>query len=215
MKPTEHLLTKFAGGALVGTSPLAARSRLMARTSNASLGNQLLDLLAKKNGFYAYESSLHVFPSGECPQGEYDLLDWNAPSLWKDAYEQDLRSMLCFAENTFGEQFCISADRVGKFDPETGSVKAFAQTLDEWASIIIKNPDFHLGYSLTHAWQQKNGPLPTGKRLIPARPFVLGGDFAVANLHAMDAVEGIRSRGAVANQIKNLPDGTSIKLNVK
>jgi hypothetical protein len=45
-------------------------------------------------------------------------------------------------------------------------------------------------------------------------PFVLGGEFVLDNLYLAVAVEGIRSRADIASQIKELPDGAQIRLNI-
>jgi hypothetical protein len=43
---------------------------------------------------------------------------------------------------------------------------------------------------------------------------VLGGEFSVENLHAVEAVKGMKYRGSIAVQLRDLPDGTPVKLNV-
>jgi hypothetical protein len=50
-----------------------------------TLGSELHDLLSKKNGFYAFESALHVFPAGHF-QDVMDLEKWNSNELWRESY---------------------------------------------------------------------------------------------------------------------------------
>lgn len=45
-------------------------------------------------------------------------------------------------------------------------------------------------------------------------PFVLSGEFVLDNLYLAVAVEGMRSRADIASQIKELPDGAQIRLNI-
>jgi hypothetical protein len=45
-------------------------------------------------------------------------------------------------------------------------------------------------------------------------PFVLGGEFVLDNLYLAVAVEGMRFRADIASQIKELPDGAQIRLNI-
>ena len=68
------------------------------------------------------------------------------------------------------------------------------------------------GFPLAHDWQQVNGALRSRKRLLPKIPFILGGQFESNNLVAVDSVEGMRYRGEIWRQIRDLPDGAQIKL---
>ena len=87
-------------------------------------------------------------------------------------------------------------------------------SLEEWAEKILDDYNFHTGYQLASDWQKKHGPLPIGKRLAPKRAFVLGGDFHVDNLYAADSFDIMSYRGMLAQKIKDLPDGTTIKVSV-
>jgi hypothetical protein len=46
--------------------------------------------------------------------------------------------------------------------------------------------------------------------LVPKIPFVLGGEFGVDNVFALEATKGMRLRGELAVQIRDLPNGTKI-----
>jgi len=67
------------------------------------------------------------------------------------------------------------------------------------------------GYPIAHEWQLQNGKLAAGTRLIPKLPFVCGGPFRVDNMHVMNDVQAMQFRASIANQIRDLPDGTSIR----
>jgi len=45
-------------------------------------------------------------------------------------------------------------------------------------------------------------------------PFVFDGEFSVENLYPIDAVTGMRFRGSIAMQTKDVPDGRQIRLGV-
>lgn len=178
-----------------------------------ALGEQLFVTLCEKNGFYAFEAALHVFPVAQGSQLPGSLEEWNEPSVWKTSYGRLItQPLLCFAEDVFGGQFCLTDGGVLRFDPETGDVKSIALDLNAWAEIILNDYPLQTGYPLAHAWQLANGPLPAGTRLLPKKPFVIGGAFAVDNLFAMDAAPGMRLRGEIAQQIAALPDGTEIEI---
>ena len=182
-------------------------------SSRGRLGNELFELLAMRNGFYAFESALHVFPVGYS-QGIMDLKTWNSESLWKNEYGHLARKHLFFAEDVFGNQFCIKDGVIFLFDAETGDIELCGGSIAEWAQMVLGDYEVLTGFPLAHEWQESYGPLPAGMRLVPIIPFVLGGDFAIDNLHLLDAIEGMRLRGDLAQQIYDLPDGTEIKFRI-
>jgi len=182
-------------------------------TLAGSLADGLLEMLRQRNGFYALEGALHVFPSHSSQQ-EIGLVDWNENILWRNDYQGLADGCLFFSEDVFGGQFCIKDSKVFTFDPETGALEYLAGDLEGWAQAIISDYEVLTGYSLAHQWQEENGQLPAKKRLLPKVPFVAGGEFILDNLYLADVVEGMRFRADIANQIKDLPDGVQIKFDV-
>lgn len=174
---------------------------------------ELGEMLVRKNGFYCFEGALHVFPSGTSTYpSERSLEAWNAEDLWRNEYEGLTAGLIFFAEDTFGVQFTISGDDIVTFDPESGQISRLAGTLEEWAGQLLEEYNQLTGFPVAHAWQLAHGPIPSGKRLLPKVPFILGGEYAEANLFAVDAVEGMRYRGDLWRQIRDLPDGAQVRL---
>lgn len=209
MKPLQKLLS-ISGGPL---SRQPVKINLPEFGNFGSLGNELVELLTDRNGFYAFESALHVFPASSY-EGEMTLSRWNSFGLWRNEYGVLAEGMLFFAENALGDQFCIHEGLVCNFDAETGEIKSLGKTLAEWAQSVLQNYKFLTAYPLLHQWQLKEGALPVGMRLMPKIPFVFGGGFTLENLYPINAVRGMKSRGNLAKQIKDLPDGTQIKFRV-
>ena len=183
------------------------------RAAAGGLGQELLNMLTGKNGFYAFESALHVFPSGHAGD-EITLEAWNSPGLWRTEYQGLADDCLFFAEDVFGSQFCIHRSSICSFDPETGTKVLKAATLEEWARDILGDPAVSTGYTLAHEWQRHHGPLPPNHRLFAKYPFVVGGDYAISNLRCIDSVAGMRFLGSIATQIHSLPDGTKIDFEI-
>jgi hypothetical protein len=209
MKNMEKLLA-------IASGPLGERVAMLPKRVNhlaGGLANQLLQMLSARNGFYAFEQALHVFPV--CANdSRMDMEAWNAESSWRAGYPEVSSEGLFFAEDLFGGQFCIRGDRVFTFDPETGDMEFFAADLDEWAEALLADYEVLTGCSLAKQWQAIHGRIPEGHRLLPKRPFVMGGDFAPENLYACDAVEGMKFRAEVASQIRDLPDGSEISIHL-
>lgn len=183
-----------------GGLPLAAR-------------RSLEGFLADKNGFFAFESALRVFPT-VTSELSYGLDEWNAAPLWKTTYGPLAEGLCCFAEDVFGYQFVLRGDGVGLFDPETADVRPVAASVEEWAGDVLGDYAALTGHPIAHEWQRAHGPLAPRDRLVARTPFVGGGAYDVENLIAVDAARGMRIRGPLARQIHDLPDGASITFRV-
>jgi hypothetical protein len=180
-----------------------------------NLSSELTNLLSKKNGFYAFESALHIFPASELNENNIITLgQWNKFDLWREIYEELTEGLLFFAEDIFGVQFCIGDNRVYSFDPESADREEIATDLESWARQIMNDYEYLTGFPLAHQWQLNHGPLAGGLRLLPKKLFVMGGEFAVENLYPLDSVEGMRFRGSIAVQIHNLSDGEQVKIHL-
>ncbi len=180
-------------------------------TEIAEGASELIELLDRKNGFYAFGGALHVLPS-QCPTAAMDLERWNSVELWRGDYGEIVEGLLFFAEDVFGVQFGVSGAGVCKFDPESGEVQRIAQSIEEWAGLILDDSEFETGYPLLEKWTELNGPLPNGKRLLPKTLFILGGEYRVDNLYALDAAAGMRFRADLWGQLKDVPDGSEVRL---
>jgi len=175
---------------------------------------ELLALLKKRNGCFVFAKALHLFPTQSLSTdlAGYDIVAWNRRELWKDVFPDEVQNLLCFAEDAFGCQWALRADHICKFDPETGEITHFADNLESWAELILKEARAETGWPLSQQWIQEHGELPANCRLNPKMLFVLGGSFTVDNLFAVDAADGMGFRGEIARQIRNLPDGTRIRI---
>ena len=175
------------------------------------LVEDLINLLNKRNGFYGFESALHVF-SVETDGEEIGLIDWNDKGLWIECYDDLARNALFFAEDVFGGQFCIKEDGIYTFDPETGSFDYLAPDINEWCKLILEDYEVLTGYPLANAWQKKYGSIPAGYRLVPKIPFVVGGEYEPDNLYLEKSTIAMKARASIALQIRDVPDGSNVQL---
>lgn len=176
-------------------------------------GGELLKLLRRKNGFFAFESALHVMPTVGSDTA-IDVARWNSESLWRSEYGDLARDYLFFSEDLFGNQFGIKGGIVYRFDAETAESEPIADDIRGWARRILREYPTLTGYPLGHAWQSIHGPLEPLRRLSPKTPFVVGGEYSVTNLYDSDAVEGMRFRGFLARRLHALPDGAKIEFKI-
>lgn len=171
------------------------------------------EIISIKNGFYAFESALHILGTGS-DRPDIDIVAWNSPDLWIKSYDTIKPDGLCFAEDLFGNQFYMTPNGIYNFDCETGDKEKLARNLKEWCQLILDDYDYLTGYSLAHEWQKRNGPLEPGKRLAAKIPFALEGDFDIDNLQAVNAVDLMLTHADLAVQLNPIPDGTKIKINI-
>ena len=120
-------------------------------------------------------------------------------------------------ENDFGN--LIVKDIDGKYwhiCPEELSCEVIAKNRKE-LDIILKNKDF------LHNWYMRNlvtkarkelGSLEKGKKYHLVYPAVLGGKYSIDNIKIVPLYEQINFSGDIGKQIKDLPDGSQIKLKV-
>lgn len=174
---------------------------------------EYISLMRRRNGFYGFESALHVFPLISESE-EIDAISWNDKKLWSENYEGLTDSHFFFAEDAFGGQFSLNNQGIFTFDPETGESLKLCDTLLQWSEAILNDFNFLTGYSLAHEWQAVYGKIPAGQRLVPKTPFILGGDFSLENLHLQSSVAAMRYRASIAIQISGLPDGRTVKISV-
>jgi hypothetical protein len=175
---------------------------------------ELLRLCTRRNGFFAFESALHVFPvASACT--EMTFQSWNAPGTWKYVYDELVDDIMFFAEDVFGDQFGISHEGLVLFRSETGEIEPVAASLEEWACQMLVDFENLTGWRIAHEWQLAHGPIAKGMRLTGKTPFVLGGSYELANLYAADSVSVMRLRGDIYRQIRHLHDGAQVKLRVE
>jgi hypothetical protein len=170
-----------------------------------------LELLQSRNGFFVFGAALHVYPTASTDLS-WGLVDWNMPGLWKHEYASFVDPGLCFAQDVFGNQFSIHEGMVKHFDVETGTLERIAETVEQWAEMVLADDRRWTGWPFAQRWKELHGPIPLHKRLHPAIPFVAGGSYDNTNLRAIDAAELMASWGSFARQIRDVPDGAKIKL---
>lgn len=173
-----------------------------------SLVTELDELLRKRNGFFAFESALLVLPSTS-DGGVVGLDEWNHEG-WIRGFDRLPNPTLFFAQDVFAGQYGLTTSGVIGSEPETGEVTLYGPSLEEWAETVLRDYDVETGWSVAHEWQLKHGPLRAGDRLLPKKPFVLGGEYTADNLVAVEASQAMHKLATLYRQIRDVPDGTTL-----
>ena len=118
-----------------------------------------------------------------------------------------------FAEDVFGYQFLFNKDGVGRLDIETGEIRHLCNSFADWISLVLEDPDFYSGMSVAKEWEISRPDEPvTGKHhLCPVTLFVCGGKYQIDNLFRIESVSHLKVKAQIAEQIRDLPDGTPIE----
>jgi hypothetical protein len=195
MTPALGKLIEIGGAPFVrGSKPVGdAVSRV------GDIGASIAEVLARKNGFFCFESALRFFPSSTA-ESSLGISEWNSVDLWKGDYRSVADNIYCFAEEIFGRQFVVHDRKIAVFESETGSLEVVASSLEEWASKVLLDYNQMTGHPLAHEWQSIHGPLHPRHRLMAKRPFVLGGEYSIQNFVALDSVRIMKSLGNLAFQ---------------
>ena len=120
-------------------------------------------------------------------------------------------------ENDFGN--LIVKDALGRYwrlSPEECSCEVVASNRYD-LDVLSKNQEFlrdwHMSALVNYAFKTL-GVLPEGYKYCLKVPGVLGGEYGGENIAKISFDELINASGYIAKQIKDLPDGSKIKLKV-
>ena len=164
------------------------------------------------DGLIALEGGLRIFGVSESLLP--DIVTWNAASGWRSEYRGLADGLQFFAEDAFGDQFAIDSGRVVRFHAETGQREPLCDSVLDWLTRILRDPESELSLPVIRRWRRLGNELKPDQHLCPTYPFVLKGP-SDRSLHALDRYESMQFKGNFARQIKGLPEGSRIKVVVK
>jgi hypothetical protein len=121
------------------------------------------------------------------------------------------------ATNAFGNLIVRATDGAyWRICPEDLSCARVADTANAFAA-ILSGEEFQTDWEMSRLVElarQKLGPLPEGRCYCLKMPAVVGGSYDVANMETISLDELISFSGYFAEQIKDLPDGSQIQIEI-
>jgi hypothetical protein len=176
------------------------------------LDGDLQNALRQRNGFFALQNALWFFSD----ESLLNLPGHNHPLLsdWINKYPRTKGVRHAFAVDAIGYPFFTSDFGILRLDLETGRFVRVAETLEGWAERIVKEYSYLTAWPLMRDWQDKNGPLPMGHRLLPKMPFVGGGKEEVDNMFPVPLTDLIAFYEDLSAQIRDMPEGGTIEIRV-
>lgn len=171
-----------------------------------------LDFLRIFNGGYFFDNALHIF--GVAKETPYHDLNY-INNLFQILFGDLAKDIWFFAEDIFGNPYGFHNDEIILFNLETSDKEVIANDFSGWLNEIDSDLDYYTGQSLAKELSKEDKfQLAYGKRLGAKYPFVMGGEYAIENLTLKDFENNIDYNSSIAKQIVNLPDGSSIKLDI-
>ena len=173
-------------------------------------------LLDAMNGGYFFGRALHLF--GACDEPAWhSLARWNSASLWRDAYGDVARDLVVFAEDAFGDQFAYSGfgGEVVCLEGELGRVSSIAPHFVAWLEAVLAAPTEVLPIDVLAREADAGRPLADGQQLYAYPPLCTIESKSDVTIGHVDAVEAMRFRGDLARQLRDLPPGTRVRIDVE
>ena len=120
-------------------------------------------------------------------------------------------------ENAFGNLMIRdAANQYWRFCPEDLSCQIVARDraeLDELSRDQSFLRDWYMSAMVEQA-EQLLGPLAAGRKYCLRIPGTLGGEYGGSNLATIELLELVRASGHIAEQIKGLPGGATVRFKI-
>jgi hypothetical protein len=181
----------------------------------AKLPNALASLLQQSNGFVQFHGGLHV--RGAClAPAWHSLRDaWLGDDAFQRLYPDVSPNDIPFAEDCMGDQFLLREGMVWRLYGETGELEPLDVTVKEFLDNVQEDPGEHLGLHPLLQFQRDGGNLQPGQLLSAYPPFCSEQSEDGVSLRAIPNLERRRFLADLARQIRDMPDGTNVKFDIR
>jgi hypothetical protein len=172
-------------------------------------------LLAQANGYVAYAGGLHV--RGACLSPEWHSLRaaWDGPRAIHRLFPAVSDSDVPFAEDALGDQFLVRNDIVHRLSAETGELESLGVDLATFDMSVRADPVGYLSLEPLEQFRAEGGALDPGQLLNVYPPFCVDAGGGERSFRAIPAADRIGFLASFAAQIRALPDGAAIRIEVK
>lgn len=170
----------------------------------------LWNFLLGHNGMDLFDSALVFLPSMESTSPWPTIEDMQNQLAELDFMQG--QNLTPFAMDIFGFLYFINDEGIHHMETEDGQLEFIAENLNGFLLKLIEDGDYLSGQSFLQAFEEKQGVLPAGQRLVAKKPFIFGGEFEADNLYKQDLEKIIPWYASLHEQLKNVEDGTVIQL---
>lgn len=172
---------------------------------------QYRELLARANGYVAFGGGLHI--RGACSEPTWHSLRdaWFGRDALHRLYGLVQESDIPFGEDAFGDQFLLRSGVVYRLAGETGEVESLEVDLYNFDRAIRADPVGYLSLAPLEEFRAQGGAIQPGQLLDVFPPFVIKSDSSTRSYRAIGALERRRWLAHLAEQLRDLPDGTAVR----
>jgi len=173
------------------------------------LPDYLRDFLSRQNGFVMINGGLHFRGCVLTPKWHSLGYVWFGELKLSDLFDCLTKNDIPIAQDCFGDQYLIRDNKIIKLLAESGDLEFLEIDFDKFIENLKADPVRTLNVENVDKFDLKPGKLLS---VIP--PFCIKSD-SERSFKQIDAEERIRFLSNLSRQIRNLPDGTSIKFKVE
>lgn len=170
--------------------------------------------LGEYNGGYFYQRALHFYGFDKTTN-YHDILPINASI-------QKLYSNFSFANGFFSfgcdalyNQYGFYNGSIVMLDIYSGEAEEISGSFNDFIVKLENESNYYTAKPLLAEYELRNGKLANGERLAAVIPFPLGGEFDIANLYTLPQDKLLEFAASIANQLKDLSDGSNVILSSK
>ncbi len=177
----------------------------------ARLPSYLQAFLRQQNGVVAYFGGLHLRGCVELPAWHSLGAAWQGEAAFWRTYDQVQQGDIPFGQDCVGNQFLLRGDAVLWLDTETGELADLEVDFKHFLFGAEKYPLDALSMEPLRAFQLAGGLLRPGELLSVYPPFCVATSSQTPSFKAIAAAERLAWLADFHRQIKDLPDGQTIR----
>ena len=180
----------------------------------ARIPNDLAAYLRERNGFIALSGGFHLRGACLAPAWHSLRQAWEGQAALHRLFTEVKASDVPFAEEACGDQFLLRDGRVFRLAAETGEIGPVASDLPSFFATVLDNGIGTLGLEPLLGFLSEGAKLEPGQLLSVYPPFCTDAASNGVTLKAVPAGERIAFLADLARQLKDVPDGGVIDLNL-
>lgn len=171
-------------------------------------------LLKQVNGFIQFGGGLHI--RGACQQPGWHSLRraWQSHEAFHGRYATVSVEDVPFGQDCVGDQFLLRQGSVIKLAAETGGIEELKMPLMEFLEAVQLDPVGVLGLAPLLQFHEQGGTLLPGQLLNVYPPFCTGESAQGVSLAAVPAQERAAFLSTLSSELKSVPEGSPIEINV-
>lgn len=172
-------------------------------------------LLETVNGYVAYHGGLHVRGACTAPIWHSLRAAWHGPDAVHRLFPVVTPEDVPFGQDALGDQFVVRDGSVWKLNAEFGELAPLNMTLPEFDAAIRSDPAHVLLLGPLHQFLAQGGTLEPGQLLSVMPPFVFQESAGSVSYRAVPMRDRIQFLSELARQLRDVPDGATVRLRIE